>query len=287
MISFLSDIFHYPFLRYAVIACLLAAFPAGIIGSQVLIRRSTYLAGAIAHCVLAGIGLAVWLQRACGVSWFTPTLGAGLAAVSAALLLGGKARKSENRPDAVANALWVVGMAIGVSFMAATPGYQTSLASYLFGNILMVGPSELRVMIALNLIVVVTTGLFYNRFLAIGFNRECVALRGVDIALYERIFLVLTALTIVLLVQLVGIVLALALLTLPAATANLMTRRLGWMMMVAGILSFAVSFMGVGMSYAFDWPSGATIAEVSAVVYALAFVIRRLYRYLRSRSQPI
>lgn len=284
MISFFADILHYPFLRYAVIACLLAALPAGIIGSQVLIRRSTYLAGAIAHCVLAGIGLAVWLQRACGIEWFTPTLGAGLAAVSAALLLGGKARKNENRPDAVANALWVVGMAVGVSFMAATPGYQTSLASYLFGNILMVGPAELKVMVVLNLTIVAATILFYNRFLAIGFNRECVALRGVDIVLYERLFLVLTALTIVLLVQLVGIVLALALLTLPAATASLMTRRLAPMMLIAGLLSFAASFAGIGASYAFDWPSGATIAEISAALYALAFLVRRARRRFRRRA---
>ena len=285
MTSFFSDIFRYPFLRYAVFACLLAALPAGIIGSQVLVRRSTYLAGAIAHCVLAGIGLAVWLQRSYGLSWFTPTLGAGIAAVSAALLLGGRARKSENRPDAVANAIWVVGMAIGVSFMAATPGYQTSLASYLFGNILMVGPTELYVMVVLNLIVVLTTALFYNRFLAIGFNRECVALRGVDISLYERIFLVLTALTIVLLVQLVGIVLALALLTLPAATASLLTRRLGVMMIIAGLLSFAISFTGVGLSYAFDWPAGATIAEIAAGLYAIAFLIRRFRRFLKRTAQ--
>ncbi len=279
---FLHDLLTFRFLQYAVLAALLAAVPAGVMGCWVVVRRSTYVAGSISHCILAGIGLSVYLQRAHGVMWLTPPLGAALAAVCAALLVGFTTLRGRFRTDSVLSAIWAVGMALGVSFMAMTPGYQTDLMSYLFGNILMVGPAELGLMAVLNVVVAGVMALFYTRFLAIGFSAEMARLRGVRVERFELLFMTLTALTIVLLVQVVGIVLALALLTLPAATAGLVTRRLTRMIALAIVLAAGVTLGGLAISYGPEWPTGATIVELAAILYAgiaLLTGMRRRFRH--------
>lgn len=265
--SFFQDLLRFPFLQYAVLAAVLASVAGGVMGSLVVVRRTTYLAGAISHCVLAGLGLARFLQRGCGITWFTPMLGAALAAVAAAALIAWLTVRHRQRTDTALSIVWASGMAIGVSFLAATPGYQDDLMSYLFGSILLVDPAELALMAGLDLLVVAIIGLFYNSFLAVGFQPDLARLRGVRVALVETVFLLLTALTVVLLVKVAGIVLALAILTLPAATAGLLTRRLVPMMVVAALLCFATTVGGLALSYAPGWPPGATIVELAVVVY--------------------
>jgi zinc transport system permease protein len=284
MAQFLQDLQSYRFLQYAVLAGVLAALPAGVIGSWVVVRRTTYMAGAISHCVLAGLGLALFLRRAHGLRWMTPTLGAMLAAVGAALLLGVTTMRGRHRADSVLSAVWAVGMALGVSFMAVTPGYQTDLMSYLFGNILMVGPADLVLMGILGLTVLAVAYLCFDRFLTIGFSAEMARLRGVRVEAHEVLFMVLTAVTIVLLVKVVGIVLALALLTLPAATAGLLTRRLDRMMLLATLLATLVVLGGLALSYAPEWPAGATIVELAALVYMTVALLTRGRRRYASHS---
>ena len=278
MSTFFHDLLTYRFLQCAVLAGLLAAVPAGVVGSLVVVRRTTYLAGAISHCVMAGIGLACYLRLAHGLTWISPTLGAMLAALAAALLIALSTRHGRHGTDSVLSTIWAVGMAIGVSFMAVTPGYQTDLMSYLFGNILMVSPADLGWMLGLGTIVTLAALLCFNKLLAIGFSSEMARLRGIRVDLYEGIFLALTAITIVMLVKVVGIVMALALLTLPAATASLLTRRLDRMMLIAVGLAMLVTFSGLAVSHVPELPAGATIVELAALLYvgvALATRVRR------------
>jgi len=282
--TFLHDLSAFRFLQFAVLAALLAAVPAGVMGCWVVVRRSTYVAGAISHCILAGIGGAVYLQRVHGVAWMSPALGAAVAAVGAALIVGFTTLRSRFRPDSVLSAVWAVGMALGVSFLAATPGYQTDLMSYLFGNILMVGPADLWLMALLNVGVAGLMTLFHDRFLVIGFNAEMARLRGVHVERYELLFMVLTALTIVLLVQVVGIVLALALLTLPGATAGLVTRRLVRMMALASLLVLVVTVGGLAASYGPGWPTGATIIELAAALYVVVAGVTGFRRRFRGHG---
>jgi len=277
--TFLHDLLRFPFLQYAVLAGALTAVAGGVVGSLVVVRRTTYLAGAISHCVLAGLGLARYLQRGCGISWFTPMLGAALAAVAAAALIAWLTMRQRQRIDTALSMVWAVGMAIGISFLAATPGYQDDLMSYLFGSILLVDPAELALMAGLDALILLAIGLFYNQFLAIAFNADHARLRGVRVALFETIFLLLTALTVVLLVKVAGIVLALALLTLPAATAGVLTRRLVPMMALAAGICFDMSCGGLALSYGPEWPPGATIVELAAGGYLVAVGIRKLRRH--------
>jgi len=267
MTTFFQDLLEYPFLRNAVAAALLAAVAAGVTGSLVVVRRSTYLAGAVSHSVLAGLGLARLLERRFGIGWLPPMAGAVLAAVAAALLLAWLTLRGRHRSDTVLRAVWTGGMALGVSFVAATPGYQDDLMSYLFGSILLISGADLLWMLAADLVLLGVMIVCYNRFLAIAFNVEMARVRGVSTARYEVIYYVLTALTVVLLVRVAGIVLAGALLTLPAAAAGLLTRRLDRMMAAAAAIGAGVSLLGLALSYGPGWPPGATIVELAILVY--------------------
>ena len=260
------------------LAAVLASVAAGLTGSLVVVRRSTYLAGAVSHSVLAGLGLARLLQRRFGFDGLTPMMGAVLVAAAVAVLLARLTRRGEHRTDTVLSAVWTGGMALGVLFVAATPGYQDDLMSYLFGSILLVSGADLAWMAAMDGLILGVIALCYNRFLAIAFNEELARLRGVNTALYELVYHLLTALTVVLLVRVAGIVLAVALLTLPAAAAGLLTRRLDRMMAVAVGLGIGVSLLGLAVSYGPGWPPGATIVELAVVVYLLASGFHRWRR---------
>ncbi len=275
MLIFFKDLCTYPFLVNAVIAAVLASVAAGLVGSLVVVRRSTYLAGAVSHSILAGLGLARLLQRRFGFEGLTPMGGAILVAVGVALLSARLTARGKHRADTVLSAIWTGGMALGVSFVAATPGYQDDLMSYLFGSLLLVTGEELAWMAGMNVLILSVLALCYNRFLAIAFNEELARLRGVRTALYEAVYHVLTALTVVLLVRVAGIVLAIALLTLPAAAAGLLTRRLDRMMALAVLLGMGVSLLGLAVSYAPGWPPGATIVEIAVLVYLAAACFAR------------
>lgn len=279
--TFLADLQQHLFLQYAAAACLLAAVAAGVMGSLVVVRRTTYTAAAVSHCVLAGLGLARLLQRRFDVVWFTPMLGAVLTAVIVALILAGMSERGGQRRDAVLSVLWSVGMALGITFMALTPGYQEDLGAYLLGSILLAGGGDLILMAVLDAVVLGVVLLFYNRLLCVAFNEELARLRGLRVRFYNTVLHLLTALTVVLLVQVAGIVLAVALLTLPAATAGLLTRRLDRMMIVAVALAVAVSLGGLALSYGPELPPGATIVELAAGLYVAVLGVNWLVRRRR------
>jgi zinc transport system permease protein len=281
---FLQDLAQYPFLRYAVVAGLLASIACGVVGSYVVVQRTTYIAGAVSHCVLGGMGIAHYLHTVHGISWLTPLIGATVAALFAALVLGLMTVYGHQRQDTVLSVIWALGMALGITFISKTPGYYEDLMSYLFGNILMVGPRDLVLMAILDTVILVFVALFYNKLLAICFDAEMADLRGVHTGAYTMALLVLTALTVVLLVQVVGIVLVIALLSLPTATAGHLTKRLGSMMLVAVGLCALTTVGGLALSYKPDLPPGATIIEVAAVIYILVLLGRRVHDARRSRT---
>lgn len=282
--QFFSDLPLYPFLQYAVVASLMAAIAAGVVGTFVVVRRTTYTAAAVSHCVLAGLGLARLLQRRFDINWFTPMTGALLTAIAVALILSRTSERGGQRRDAVLSVLWSVGMALGITFMALTPGYQEDLGAYLLGSILLVGTPDLILMALLNILVLTTVILFYNRLLCVAFNEEVARLRGLRVGFYETALQLLTALTVVLLVQVAGIVLAVALLTLPAATASLLTRRLNTMIWLAVALALIVSVGGLALSYGPELPPGATIVELAAVLYITALAAVKVKRRVRGAS---
>ena len=274
MSDLLTAFAEHRFLQYALLAGRLAAVPCGVVGSYVVIRRITYIAGGIAHSVLAGLGLVHYLQVVHGVTALSPMMGAILAALVAAAIIGWVGGRLGQREDSVIGAVWAVGMALGVVFIALTPGYTTDLMSYLFGNILMVTARDLWLAGGLVLLVLVATGLFHRQLLAVSFDAEFAELQGVPVGRFTALLLGLTALTVVVLVSVVGIILVIALLTLPAATANLFARRLGGMMALAVGLCAALTVGGLALSYGPDLPAGAVTILLTGMTYFAAVLFR-------------
>ncbi len=273
--EFLRAAAAYPFLQHALIAGVLAGIACGVVGSYVVVRRITYIAGAIAHCVLAGLGLARYLQVVHG--WpVHPGQGAVAAAVVSAVIIGSVSLRAREREDTVIGAVWAIGMAIGILFIAVTPGYHEDLMSYLFGNILLIGRGDLLAMGVLDAVVVALGLGFYPQLEAVCFDEEFARLRGLNVELYVHLLLIMVALTVVLLVSVVGIVLVIALLTLPAAIAGHFTSTLRGMMAGASALAVAFTVSGLALSYGPDLPAGATTIIVAGVSYLAVLGWRRV-----------
>ncbi|RJX28654.1 MAG: metal ABC transporter permease [Desulfarculus sp.] len=278
MAEFLAALSQHAFLQQALLAGLLASLACGVIGAYVVVRRISYLAGAIAHSVLGGMGLARYLAVTQGWAWLHPLYGAVAAALAAALVVGLVTLKARQREDTIIGAIWAVGMAVGVLFIAATPGYDVELMSYLFGNILMVTPANLWLMLGLDLLALAVAFVFHNQLLAVCFDEEFARLRGVNSNLYFLLLLALTALTVVLLSTVVGIILVIALLTLPAAIAANYARRLWQIMALAVLISMAFTTGGLALSYGPDLPAGAVIIVLAGAAYLLVSAGRWLFR---------
>jgi zinc transport system permease protein len=260
------------FLRYALLAGILASVACGVVGTYVVTRRISYIAGGISHCVLGGMGAARYCQVVLGWESFHPLIGAIIAALMAALVIGIISLRAKQREDTVIGALWAVGMAAGILFISRTPGYNEDLMSYLFGNILMVTPNNLWLLAALDLLVVASALLVYNQFLAVCFDEEFARLRGVPVEAFYLFLLCLTALAVVVLVFVVGIVLVIALLTLPAAVAGHFSRKLWQMMFLATIFSLLFTTGGLAISYGPNLPAGATSIILAGAAYLLVMI---------------
>ena len=274
MAEFFRALATYPFLQHALIAGLLASVASGIVGSFVVTRRITVIAGSLAHSVLGGMGVAYWLHTVHGVHWLQPIHGALFAALLAALLIGMVRLRGAEREDTVISAVWALGMAIGVIFLARTPGYKADLMTYLFGNVVLVDVAELRLLIGLDVVVVAAAVLFYQPLLALCFDEEFARVRGVNVTFYYLLLLVLVALTVVTLVYVVGIVLVIALLTLPVSIAGRFARRLWQMMALAALLSGLFTSLGLAVSFGPDLPVGATTILIAGAAYLVVHLLR-------------
>lgn len=279
MNEFLNALAEQQFLQMAVVAGLLASLGCGLIGTFVVVKRITFLAGGIAHSVLAGMGAAAYFD-------FDPLLGALLAAIASALLIGWIRLNWKTQEDTLIGAIWAMGMAIGLLFISQTPGYTTSLTSYLFGNILLVPEQDVWLMAILDGLLLLLVGLFYRQFLAVIFDEEFARLRGVPVSFFYLLLLCLIAVTVVLLIHVVGLILVIALLTLPAAIAGHHVHSMGSMMLIATLLGSAFTTGGLALSYAPNLPAGPTIILLAGFVYVLSVLYSR-YRTQQQAKQSL
>jgi zinc transport system permease protein len=276
MDTFFSALSQHAFLQTAVAAALLASIGCGVMGTYVVVKRIAFLAGGIAHSVLGGMGAAVYFG-------FDPLHGALPAAVAAALLIGWVRLHWRAQEDTLISALWAIGMAIGVLFIAKAPGYQADLMSYLFGNILLVPRESLWFMVALDGLLLTFVAAYHRQFLAVVFDEEFARLRGIPVDFFYLLLLVLVAVTVVLLIQVVGLILVLALLTLPAAVAGHYVHSLGRMMFIATLLGAALSMTGLGLSYGLDLPAGPTVILLAGAAYVVSATITQVLDRRRTR----
>ncbi len=275
MISFYEALITNPLLAAAVIAGFAASIVSGIIGSYVVVKRIGFISGSISHSVLSGIGLAIWLERTKEVEWLSPLLGALGAAVLSALILGWIHLYHRQREDSVIAALWTIGMAIGVLFISQTPGFNVELTNFLVGNILWVTHADLILLFGLDFCIIILVFCLHKRFLAICFDEEQARLQGLPVNKLYILLLVLIAVSIVLLIQVVGVLLVMTMLTIPATIANLFTSRLSHIMILGVIFSSIFCLAGTAAAYQLDWPGGATIALVAGLAYVLTLMHRK------------
>ncbi|MCQ2604722.1 MAG: metal ABC transporter permease [Spirochaetia bacterium] len=269
-----------PFIRYALLAGLLSSISFGMIGTYVVVRRMSYIVGAVSHVALGGIGAAILLSEKLGMQ-ISPITGALVASVLAALIISLVEIYGNERSDSVIGAIWAAGMALGIICISLSSGYSDPM-SYLFGNILLISRSDLITVTILDLCVVFIITRYYNILKAISFDDEFVRVRGINIISFNILLNVLIAITVVLMVSFVGVVMAIAFLTIPAATAGIFTKRLSHMMTAAAVMCIIFSTAGLFVSYSFDLPTGAVTIVLSAAVYiAVALCSRIISRHLK------
>lgn len=280
MMQFFRDIAHNPFLITGLIAGLLASLACGVVGPYVVTRRIVFLSGAIAHMAVSGVGATIWLNdKMPSLNWFQPVHGAMVAALAGAILIAFVHQHVAERMDTLIGALWALGMAVGILFIKLTPGYHTELMSYLFGNISVVKSGDVVLLAVLNLIILAITLAYHKRFLAICVDQQQAELQGISVFATNAVLLCLVALTVICLTQIVGLILVMALLTLPAATAAHHVDRVSGTMIVATGLSLAITTLPRIAVY------GTSISPESAIVLAAGgvYLASTLWHSRRSR----
>ena len=255
----------FEFVQHAIIAGILVSLATGIIGSLIVVNRMVFLAGGIAHASYGGIGIAVYL----GLPIF---LGASLFAVASALLIAFITLHDRERIDMLIGLVWAVGMAIGIILIDLTPGYNVDLMSYLFGSILAVSSGDIYYMSALLIAIIAIVTIWYKQILAVSYDSQYAALRGVNVKFFYSLILVLSSLTVVIAIKVVGLILVIAMLTIPVYIAQRLSHSLISMMMLSGVFATLFTLVGLWFSYTYDLTSGAAIIIVSALSLMLFLI---------------
>jgi len=263
---------EFEFVQHAIIAGILVSFCAGIIGSLIVVNRMVFLAGGIAHSSYGGIGMAVYF----GLPIF---LGASLFAILSALIISFLTFKNRHRIDTFIGLIWAVGMAIGVIFIDLTKGYNVDLMSYLFGSILAVSNEDLYFMGVLLILTLIIIVLWHKEILAVSYDSEYASLRGINVPFFYTLILVLSALTVVIAIKVVGLILVIAMLTIPVYIAEKISNTLFSMMFISGIIATIFTLIGLWVSYSYDLTSGASIIMVSTLFLGVFLVIHHQFRY--------
>lgn len=273
----IKALFEYHFLQNALLAGILASIVCGIIGVIIVEKKLVMMSGGIAHTSYGGVGLGYLLG-------FEPIIGAFLFSICAALGIGYIKRKGGVRSDVIIGLFWSLGMALGILFIALMPGYPPDLSSYLFGNILSVTKSDLYLMVCLTLIVTLVIVSLFNNWKAYLFDEEFASIIGIRTAFLEYLLLVLIAMTVVVLIRVVGIILVLALLTAPAAMAGMLTSNLKSRMIYSVLFGSIFCIAGLWISYEMNIASGAVIVILSVICYLLIYTMRLIYIKLKRKK---
>ncbi len=261
-----SAVLEYQFLQNAIIAGILSSIVCGIIGVIVIEKKLVMMSGGIAHTSYAGIGLGYLLG-------FEPILGAFAFSLSAALGIGFLKRRGSANFNVVIALFWSFGMALGIFFIALAPGYPPDITSYLFGSILTVTQIDIYLMAALTVIVVLVITALFNNWKAYLFDEEFSSIMGIKTGFLEYLLLILIAMTVVVLIRVVGIILVLALLTAPAAISGMFVKSLKGRMALSVIAGIVLCIAGLALSYNYNIASGATIVILSVISYAVLFAV--------------
>lgn len=297
MIQTILDALQFAFMRNALMAGVLVSVACGVIGALVVIKRIVFISGGIAHAAYGGIGLGYFFKYTLLPLLVTggaiiqdqrpgywPLLGAILFSLLAAVIMGLIQRRTRQRADTIIGVLWAIGMALGIIFVDVTAGYKVDLMSYLFGSILAVERAELFVILGLDVVIVALVALFYKELLATAFDETFATVENVPVdAIYVGL-LCLIALTVVMMMRVVGLIMVIAMLTIPAAISGNFFKDLRRMMAGAVVLGMAFTITGLWVSYFWNLTSGASIILVSGVAYLVSLGLKPLLARASARA---
>ena len=275
----LAYYFSIPLIQNMFAATALACILCGTVGAYVVVGRKVAVTGGIAHTTFGGVGFAYYVMSVYGISWMSPMAGALLFSVTAAVVMVVCRRADGVREDTVIGALWAVGMAAGVVFMCYMDRsviVPSSYESILFGNMLLIDSGKLAVMAAVSASVLAAVMFFYRDFRIMTFDRVHAKVSGMNVAALDLLLHVLIAVTCVMVANVVGIVMIIALMTVPAAIGSIVSRGMAGTMAAGVVSALAMSFLGLLLSLAMDTPPGATVVLVLGAAFVVVLAVRRL-----------
>ena len=253
-----SDILSYDFIQRALWACLLSGITCGIAGSYIVARRMVFLSGGITHASFGGLGIALY-------AGFSPTLGALIFAILSSLGIEFASRNGRMREDSAIGIMWSLGMAIGALFMALRPGYASDLTSYLFGNILLVDSAELVMLALLTLFMICGAIAMLRRIMYITFDEDYARSQGMSVTAVAYLMAIVVALAIVLSIKVMGIILLISLMTIPAVIANAITKDYRYVALLSAVIGVVGNIGGFVLSYNFNLPTGSCIIFILTI----------------------
>lgn len=262
------EILHYSFFQNALVAAVLISIACGLIGSLVMINRLFSMAGGITHAAFGGIGIAFYfsLPVLVSVGGFTLVL---------ALLIAFLSKHYPHRSDSIIAVIWAFGMALGLILIDMSAGYQNDVMSYLFGSILALSSVDLWLMFGIDTLFIVLIVGFYRQFVALSFDKEFALLRGVRVDFFYYLLIAMIAFCVVICIRAVGLILIIALLSVPCFIAERYTKRLGTMMIVSCLLSMLFCVLGLAMSYALNLSGSASIIMIACLGFVATLLFKR------------
>jgi zinc transport system permease protein len=269
MKEFILTIINYSFLKNAILAALLSSIACGITGTFVVKKNMSFISGGLAHSILGGIGIAYYFS-------LNTFIGAIIFAFVFSFIITIVKFKANQKEDTIIGIFWAIGMSIGIIFMYITPGYNVDLLSFIFGNILMVEIQDIYIILLLNIIIVTLFILFYYHFLYVSFDEEFLQVRGLNVKIIYFLLLSLISLTIVILIKIVGLILMIALLTLPAVIASLFNKKFISIIITAILLCMIFTISGLFLAFQFNLPAGACIVIFAGIIYLLALSLKKI-----------
>lgn len=265
------EILSFGFMQNALVVSLLVSIAAGIIGSMIVVNKSVFVAGGVAHSAFGGVGLALF----CG---FSTSFGALIFALLCALCLSYAYLYQKERLDAYVGASWAIGMAIGIIFIDITPGYNGDIQSYLFGSILAVSEAEMVAMALFDVVLVIFFKLYYYEMLGLFFDSEFAKLRGVNIARFTSIIFVLIAIGVVVSMSVAGLILVLALLSIPAYIATLFAHSLKAIAWLSSGICLVFMIAGLALGFYLNISISAMIVVLMGLAMFGAIALKSLQR---------
>ncbi|WP_022851190.1 metal ABC transporter permease [Limisalsivibrio acetivorans] len=263
------DALSLEFMQNALIAGLLVSAACGIIGTLVVVNRIVFISGGIAHAAYGGIGLAFFMG-------FAPIYGALGFALAVGLLVAFITLNNKKRADTVIGVIWALGMSAGIILVDMTPGYNVDLMSYLFGSLLAVPDSDIYLMMVMDVIILASAGYFYKDLQAMSMDEEFARSAGVPVGFLHVALIVLISLTVVMTIRVVGLVLVIALLTIPPYIAEMFSRSLKSMMILSFLLGVFFTVAGLALAYTLNLTGGASIIAVGGAVFFIALGVKRI-----------